>query len=321
MRREIRGFLLRGAISLALLLLLLRWIEPARLLGLVRKLDLPGVILVLALVTTDRFLMAYKWRLLLLAKGINISFLRTVGIYYMATFAGLFLPASIGGDAVRALNLRGELAARHAVASIVVERSIGLLTLSALALVSFLLFREVTNPFLIRLESFVLVLSLLMGMVIALSFGLLHRFGTGGHGDGRPWTERIRSWSLAYAEYRNHKPVLLLFALLSFFEGLIPVAVNFTASKSLELHIGAPVFFVAVPLISLLARLPISIGGFGVQEVSFISLLGLLGTPPTEAFSITLVAQCLLILGLAPGAFAYLLAARARPQGTLPQTP
>ena len=50
----------------------------------------------------DRILMAYKWNILLQARGINISLWHVTSTYLITTFLGLFLPATVGGDALRA---------------------------------------------------------------------------------------------------------------------------------------------------------------------------------------------------------------------------
>ena len=49
-----------------------------------------------------------------------------------------------------------------------------------------------------------------------------------------------------------------------------------------------------------------SLGGLGVLELSFVYLGMLLGMGRTEAFSIAVVSEALVLLSLLPGALAYL---------------
>jgi hypothetical protein len=50
----------------------------------------------------------------------------------------------------------------------------------------------------------------------------------------------------------------------------------------------------------------VSLGGLGILELSFVYLATLLGLGRTEAFSIAVLAEGLVIASLTPGAIAYL---------------
>ena len=71
-----------------------------------------------------------------------------------------------------------------------------------------------------------------------------------------------------------------------------------------------------------MARLPVSLGGLGVLELSFVSLAALLGLGWTEAFLIAGLSTALYLVALAPGAVLYLfpsaLPLGARPRERLP---
>jgi uncharacterized membrane protein YbhN (UPF0104 family) len=58
-----------------------------------------------------------------------------------------------------------------------------------------------------------------------------------------------------------------------------------------------------MPLALMIARLPVSLGGFGVQEASFVYLAGLLGLGASDAVAVMLVMDAVLILTLLPAAF------------------
>ncbi len=101
-------------------------------------LSLPGNILLaaLALATCDRFLMAYKWRHLVLAGGARLSFPTALRIYYQAVVSGRIVPTALGGDVVRAYfaSLAG-VPGGLAVSALVLEKLIALLASVTLALV------------------------------------------------------------------------------------------------------------------------------------------------------------------------------------------
>ena len=86
----------------------------------------PGPILVaVGLVLVDRALMAYRWLVLLrpLPEAARPPFLAVMRVFFVSTFVGTFLPASVGGDAVRAYALSQlNVPAADSVASVLMER-------------------------------------------------------------------------------------------------------------------------------------------------------------------------------------------------------
>ena len=101
-------------------------------------LSLPGSVLLaaLALATCDRFLMAYKWRHLVLAGGARLSFRSALRIYYQAVASGRVVPAALGGDVVRAYfaSLAG-VPGGLAISALVLEKLIALVASVTLAVV------------------------------------------------------------------------------------------------------------------------------------------------------------------------------------------
>ena len=59
------------------------------------------LVLLLAAFTLDRCLMSYKWRLLLVSQGYKAGHGEALRAYYLASFAGCFLPSTLGADALR----------------------------------------------------------------------------------------------------------------------------------------------------------------------------------------------------------------------------
>ena len=101
------------------------------------------------------------------------------------------------------------------------------------------------------------------------------------------------------------------FFALTLLEGGIPVAIHYVAGRSLGLDPGWSFYIATVPLVYLVARLPVSLGGLGFLELSFVSLAGLLGMGWTDAFAITGLATALYLVALVPGAVLYLIPAPA----------
>lgn len=91
---------------------------------------------VLALVALDRTVMILRWVLLLRASGVRVTAKRAASIFLVSSFVGSFLPAGVGGDAARAWGLSRETSeGSEALASVLVDRVLGILSLVAMAIV------------------------------------------------------------------------------------------------------------------------------------------------------------------------------------------
>jgi len=71
---------------------------------------------------------------------------------------------------------------------------------------------------------------------------------------------------------------------------------------ALDLPVTTGQLLISVPLITLTAVLPISLGGFGVREVSYMVVLGLVGVPAGDAILLAVAVFALLTLVTAAGA-------------------
>src|SRR5687767_13717800 len=91
---------------------------------------------VLALVALDRSVMILRWILLLRARGTNVSAATAARIFLVSSFVGSFLPAGVGGDAARAYGLsRVTAAGDEALASVIVDRVLGIVSLLTMGVV------------------------------------------------------------------------------------------------------------------------------------------------------------------------------------------
>jgi len=85
-------------LAIALLAGCLVFLDIDKVLAAVRRLTPEAIAVVLALMTADRFLMAYKWHWLLQLLEVRLPFAAILRIYYQATFSSVLLPPQFGGD-------------------------------------------------------------------------------------------------------------------------------------------------------------------------------------------------------------------------------
>ena len=128
---------IEGAISVVLLVVLLRYAGVDEVWNTLKRTDLAWFIPAVAVNMATVVVMAWRWRLLLSAKGLQVPLGWLLPTYFVALFAGQFLPAAIGGDAVRAIELgRRTEDGAGAVASVLIDRLVGVVSLVMLALVA-----------------------------------------------------------------------------------------------------------------------------------------------------------------------------------------
>lgn len=325
MSRGRGSVVLRVVVSVGLLAVLVAFVDWGRLGRLLAGADPGFLLLVVALATADRLLMAWKWWLLVRGRAAAVGLWAAIRAYYLASFAGYFLPMTVGADAVRIAALAGEGRTAGLVASVVLERMVGALAQAVLAVISL---------------GTLVALGLgthvgpgqrwLMGAAVVAAFlafpftfplarwvaGILGRRGRAG------WRGWLVSLAESYAGYAGAAGLVVVFFGLTLLEGGFPVVIHYAAGRALGLDPGWTFFIATVPLVFLVARLPVSLGGLGFLELSFVSLAGLLGVGWTDAFLIASLSTALYLVALAPGAVLYLFPAAAplpaRPRARLP---
>lgn len=275
--------------------------------------------------TADRVLMAWKWNLLLRARGPGLPLLRATRIYCSAAVWGMFLPATVGADGIRAASaVRSGLRTEPVLASILVERGVGFLASLVLGLLGLLAVSWLGElPEELRAAWWLGGLLLLGGAAaLAGSFSerlyrlahdrLLRRFRE------NPIARRLRALHESYRGYRDHGGLLATFFGLSMLEQLAPAAAVACLAAGLGVSVSPLYLAGAVALAFLVARVPVSLGGIGVLEGALVLLLTLGGVPDGPALVVTVLARVVEVASWLPWWLATVLdrrsAARPRPQ-------
>jgi uncharacterized membrane protein YbhN (UPF0104 family) len=293
---------LRLTVSLGLLALLgLVVADPGELAERLSGMRVPMLAIAFFLTAGDRVLMAFKWWILLRARGIGMPFVGAVRAYFASSFAGLFLPVTLGADAVRLVASR-QYGAADIAASIVVERTLGavavvVVALAGCAMIAGSLADAALRPIVLATAA--------VGVTVAIGFAvslwLASRWA--GRAANAAVPSLFHKVTAAYAAYARHPAALIAFFGLSIVESVVPALVAFVAARGLGLDEPLWLFISAFPVALMVARLPISLGGFGVQEASFVYLAGLLGFGRSDAVATMLVVDAVLVLTLLPAAF------------------
>ncbi|MDH5405516.1 MAG: flippase-like domain-containing protein, partial [Candidatus Aminicenantes bacterium] len=130
--------LFRTVLSAVLIALIFYYLVDSRqFVHLLASAKLWFLLLCVALIVADRFVMAWKWIILLHAQGSGVSFRDITELTFVSTFFGLFLPSILGGDVVRAYSLTKNISdASLSISSVLIDRTIGISSMMAVSLVS-----------------------------------------------------------------------------------------------------------------------------------------------------------------------------------------
>ena len=207
-------------------------------------------------------LSAWKWQLLLRARGAQVSLATCCRIYAAGMFGNLWLPTNVGGDALRATLLAArvpELGRADALASIAVERLTGFAALLAIA-ASALLLRGANAQ-----GWKTLAISVAFFAVLGMISWAIFRFKN-------PKIARLRE-ALSFYARPQHRGVMSWALALSLLFQISQVLLNIGLAWASGLDLPASIFWWLGPLLSLSGLIPAGIGGLGVREAAAVALL------------------------------------------------
>jgi glycosyltransferase 2 family protein len=309
-RRSGRAILLIKVAISGLLLAVLFWrADRTALVQSLGSLPFPVFLACAVLYILGSVISTVRWWLLLRAEGIRIPVWRLSLVYFQGAFFSLFLPTLIGGDIVRGVFIHRMTGGHDAsVASILVDRLSGFAALMTIALVALLVPSGMLGDSQVA-AMIVAIAALFAGLMAVLvnerlmdrASGLLRLVGL------ERFQAKLQGMMDALHRYRKHHRALAQAFLLSvLLQVLIIVTYYFIG---VGLNLGAPLvyFFLFVPLITVLAMLPVSIAGLGVRESGVVYFFAKVGVGAGAALGMSLVWFSLTVVVSGLGGLAFLL--------------
>lgn len=308
--------LLKIAVSVALIVGLVYFLDTDSLAEAARGVNGGYVLIAFVMVILNRIIMPFKWNLLLRARSIRLSHYDAIRIYTISSFLGIVLPPTVGADSVRGYYTKqAGIPLSDAIASIVIERMLGLVVLLLFTVAGFSLLIHLLRDGAIDVAAFAGVLGVLSFLIIVgvyISFTpRFQQLVTSVF--ARVQNTRIGklargadSFVQAYQDYRNQKRALALFSALTALELCVIIVRSYVVGLSLGVELPVYVYFAFLPLVIFLNRMPISFDGFGIMEGLFTYFLGLFGVMHEKGFLIGLFNHLLFILGVLPGGLFYI---------------
>lgn len=259
-------------------------------------------------VFVSTLLSAFRWKRLLDTQSHHpLPYFECLKLTLVGFFFNFVMPSSVGGDAVKVYSLRSQrkddIPLSRAIASVFVDRLLGLYGMLALAVVSFSLQWRMLKSIPVLQPIGLAVLGLFLGMSIFFMVAFSRQFRRSQffyrlsqHSMGKIIT-RIYESIAVFGDNRVALVQCILLSVVIQFLSVIFFALTSWALGFNDFPLG--LYFFVAPVGFIIMSIPISPGGIGVGQVAFYTLFNIYAGKETEAGSlgITYFQICTLLLG------------------------
>ena len=314
--KRVIGAAAKLLVSVALIGFFLRQIDLADVEQVARTARPSFLLLAVLLFTISNLLGALQWGYLLRVQKIDLPARRILSLYFVGVFFNNFLVSNIGGDAVRVYDLnRTTGKGSQGFAATFLDRFVGLFVLILFSLIAFASNPDLWSPGL-AIPMFALVATLtgilafgfsrrLSGWILSVSEGIAP--------DGV--VSLLRSIREGFLAYRKAYGVLARVLVLAAGVQLTRVGVYYAVGRGMCLDTGFDHFLIFIPLIAIVAAVPVSFGGIGVRENLGAILFGRVGVPPAEALAMMFLGYLAGIIASLAGGVSFVFHRRTKPEG------
>lgn len=285
------------AVSLVLLVLLLLLVNIDQVTERLRSINAGALSLASLAIMAAIVIRSYRWRVISLAYGTAMSLWTSFKLIQMGNFIGQVLPASIGGDVVRAWGgYRSGLALRVSIHTILLDRISGLGTLLIITLFAmpglFLLITD--TAMLLVVGSCALVGVLALSGLILLDKAVAWL----------PWGKLRQEVALLSSDARKflgNWQVCVTVAVASVAIHLLSIVAVMVLASGIGVSAHLYELLLLLPPVMFLAMMPFSLAGWGVREGAMVFALGYIGVPREEAFAISVLMGIVAVIVSLPG--------------------
>lgn len=300
--KNIVSFLLRFGVSAALLWWLSKQVDFEKTSAALKTADLNYFFLAFAVFFVIYFVLLLRWLVFVRALDLKVPLATLARYFAIGLFGNLFLPSSIGGDAIKIYGLCKHSAEKQkVVASVLLDRLSGyaglVITASIACAFGYKLMNNIMIPVVIAVLAAVwagVMAVLLNERLYAFFCQVLNRFPKA--------KEAVMKMHYDIALLHNRRYAFWQTAGLSCIAQLMYSFVFFLLAKTLHQDIAMIYCLIFVPLICVASAFP-SIGGLGVREYAVKVLFSTVGIDPGIAVSISLINFVfMVVVGLLGGA-------------------
>ncbi|MBK8536215.1 MAG: flippase-like domain-containing protein [Candidatus Competibacteraceae bacterium] len=289
---------IRVLITLSIFALILRSIHLHEIWKILKQARLDLLLAALLMQFSSTTVSAYRWQLIMQ----NLHFGQSFSFYWRSYFKAMFfnqgLPTSIGGDALRVLDVAGQgFRKRDVLYGVMLDRITGLGALMLLNLIAYGF-----DPDLLPIKvGYLILLLVMMGLLSFVGIVSLRRLQWL---DAYPKLVMVKILSTRlHQAFLTHRILLLTSSLLIPFLAMMGF---FATGWALGLRYDPITYVIIVPPAIFLTIIPVSLAGWGVREGALVGLFSLIGADKATVLAMSILYGLTLLAVSLPGFVIYL---------------
>jgi len=241
-------------------------------------------------------MVAWRWQSLAAIAKVHGRYREFVAYIYVGMFTNLFVPGLLGGDAARSVYLgRRHGRMGEAIASVVADRGVGLISLFWLAAIAAIFLNFAPLP------RSVIAPTVAVGAIAMAGFLASPLVARLIHLMPRP----VRRAGGLVLPYLHNQAALIPAIGLSFVLQIELAFCQYLLAAGLGLGVPLSLFILCVPIANVFASLPLTLNGLGIRESAYLVLFGMAGMRKEDAIALGLLWFAATMVGGLTGAIAF----------------
>jgi len=267
-----------------------------KILQIINIIDYKYIILIIGISFGQHLLSAYRWMYVSKFTNLNINFKNSLKYYYIASFMNNILPGGIPGDLYRIYctsdNKKEIFKMGKSFQSVIFERLSGQIMLFFVFIASLTIYFLTNQKYIAFLYLILPTTLIFFLMKYLIKYNIKKYFGT---------KDITKNFHMLFTG-----PIFWNHIILSFFVVASYILIYIISAISLGLEIDYLAFLVFTPIILFSMTLPVSIGGWGVREVTALLVSFLIGLSASASISVSIIYGILNLICSLPGLFLFL---------------
>ncbi|MGB8414206.1 MAG: lysylphosphatidylglycerol synthase transmembrane domain-containing protein [Candidatus Binatus sp.] len=291
-----RAFAIRAGLGVAVVAVLLAHYDARPIFRILSRERPACFAAAVALYLAGQAMCAYRWQLLAALLKVHGRYREYLAYIFVGMFTNLFVPGLLGGDAARSVYLgRRHSRMGEAIASVVADRGVGLISLFWLAAIAAMFLNFAPLPRSVVTPTVVVGALAMAGFLASpLVARLIHLM-----------PRSVRRAGGLVAPYL-HNPAALIPAIALSIVLQIGLAVcQYILAAGLGLAVPLSLFILCVPIANVFASLPLTLNGLGIRESAYLVLFGMAGMRKEDAIALGLLWFAATMAGGLTGAIAF----------------
>lgn len=305
--RSVLKPLLRTLVGVGIIVLLVARTDVGAIAEAIAGADAAWIGLALSLLMASLAVAALRWEVFLRSLDVELAPGPTMRLTFVGAFFNAFLPTGVGGDAYKAVRVRGPgVPLSKTLASVLLDRIVGIVCLAGMGLAAVI----------VRLAAgdtgAAVPVSALISLGVLAAAGILIAFGERILRTGRKtWfglRPRLQRTARALTEAGTHPRSVRWGILWGIATQALAIAGHVALARGLSLQVPVAVLTLGVLIATVAATAPVTINGLGFREGAWVWVLGLYGVGNVSALAYALLILAIFLATSVIGGVVYAIA-------------